>query len=206
METAFGLDELNMREQELFAFLQRFTQTHHYSPTVADICKRMGYKSTATGQLHLTRLEEKGYIRRKGAKHHNIEIVSRNAHASQEVPRLGRAPAGPPFEAVESVEDSFSLPPDLFRVNGDLYMLTVVGESMINDGIYDGDLLVIRRQDHAENGEIVVAMIETSATIKRFYREADGIRLQPANDNMKAYFVPSVRILGIAVGIVRRFR
>lgn len=171
-------------------------------PTVREIAQAVGVSSTATVHQHLEALEAKGFIRRGSYKHRSIELphVVRPAVS---VPLLGRIAAGQPILAAENREEELPLPRDLVG-EGETFALTVKGESMIEAGIFDGDIVVIRRQPSAVNGEIVAALVEDEATVKFFYREADCIRLQPANSVMEPIFVRDVTILGKVVLVMRK--
>jgi repressor LexA len=171
-------------------------------PTVREIAQAVGVSSTATIHQHLAALEAKGFIRRGSYKHRSIELPHANRPAVS-VPLLGRIAAGQPILASENREDDLPLPRDLVG-EGETFALRVKGESMIDAGIYDGDLVVIRRQPTASNGEIVAALVEDEATVKFYYREAERIRLQPANPAMEPIYVREVTILGKVVLVIRK--
>ncbi|MHB8946541.1 MAG: transcriptional repressor LexA [Bacillota bacterium] len=175
-------------------------------PSVREIGEAIGLSSSSTVHGHLDRLEEKGLIRRDPTKPRAIEVVDdremRTARLIQ-VPVVGRVTAGEPILAVENIEESYPLPFDLVRAEG-VFMLTVRGESMIEVGIFDGDYVLVKKQESAQNGDIVVAMIGDEATVKRFFKEAGHYRLQPENRAMSPIIVNEVTILGKVIGLFRR--
>ena len=170
-----------------------------YPPTVRDICEAVNLKSTSSVHSHLETLEKNGYIHRDPTKPRAIEIIDDNFNLTRRevvnVPIVGRVAAGEPILAVENIENYFPIPAE-FMPNQDTFMLRVKGESMINAGILDGDLIVVMKQDTARNGDMVVALVDDSATVKTFYKEGDHIRLQPENDTMDPIIVPNCEILG----------
>lgn len=195
------------KQLEVLEFLKSELCNKGYPPSVREICEAVGLKSTSTVHGHLERLEKKGLIRRDPSKPRAIEILDSSplsiARDLVEVPIVGKVTAGQPILAVENIEDSFPLPADFLRGN-DNFILVVKGESMIEAGILDGDYVVVKQQSHANNGDIVVALIEDEATVKRFYREKDHIRLQPENSFMEPILVKDVSILGRVTGVFRR--
>lgn len=197
---------LTHRQQEILKFVQRFAQTHGYPPSVREIGKAMGLTSSSTVHSHLEALARKGFLRRDPSKPRALEIL-RDGHAptarTVSLPVVGQVTAGSPILAEENIEDYLPLPFDLTK-GAEAFVLKVRGDSMIEDAILDGDLLVVRRQQTATNGDIVVARIGDEATVKRFYREGDRIRLQPANPTMEPILVRDVVIEGKAVAVLRR--
>jgi repressor LexA len=195
------------KQLEVLEFLKSELYNKGYPPSVREICEAVGLKSTSTVHGHLERLEKKGFIRRDPTKPRAIEILDSSplsiARDLVEVPIVGKVTAGQPILAVENIEDSFPLPADFLR-GSDNFILVVKGESMIEAGILDGDYVVVKQQNHANNGDIVVALIEDEATVKRFYREKDHIRLQPENSLMEPILVKDVSILGKVTGVFRR--
>ncbi len=189
-------------QERILAFILSEIENKGYPPSVRDICDAVGLKSTSTVHGHLTRLERKGLIRRDPAKPRAIEVSSHPRGKTATVKLLGRVTAGIPITAIENIEDIFALPRDLVG-EGELFMLRVAGESMINAGILDGDLVIVRHQPSANNGEIVVAMIDDEATVKRFYREHGHFRLQPENDAMEPIIIQDVVVLGKVVSVFR---
>jgi len=202
---------LTERQKEILEFIQEFQAERGISPTHREICDRFGYSSYGTVYKHLKLLQEKGFIRRDWNQKRGIELV-RQAPGPEpdeeiaELPFYGRIAAGRPIEAVAG-DEQIGVPRHLLGRSGDHYVLEVVGESMIDEGIHEGDLVVVSRRERAEPGEMVVALVESDATLKRFYPEGQRIRLQPANPNMEPIYVPArdVRVQGIVVGLMRKF-
>lgn len=195
-------------------FISTFIQSHSYPPTVREICAGVGVSSSATAQYYLDRLEKLGKIKRSSLKNRAIELIEEKTAKSFDIeeldveliPIVGKVTAGIPILAVENVEGNIPLPRTMFKKTGEeLFALNVSGDSMVNAGILDGDKIVVRKQSTASNGDIVVALIEDSATVKRFYKENEVFRLQPENDYMKPIFVKEVEIIGIVVGLIRKF-
>ena len=200
---------LTKRQREILSFLTAYTEENGYAPSFEEIASRFNYNSLATVHEHLTNLERKGYIRRSFNESRAIEILPSEAYArSVELPLLGLVAAGSPIEALTHNE-SIAVPDSFLRRGGSHYVLRVRGDSMIDDHIEDGDFVVVNERHAADNGEMVIALIDNaSATVKRYYRERDGrIRLQPANDTMQPLVVheDDVRIQGVVVGVLRRY-
>ncbi|BAD40721.1 transcriptional repressor LexA [Symbiobacterium thermophilum] len=201
-------EPLTERQRQILQFIKDEIRTKGYPPSVREIGEAIGLSSSSTVHGHMTRLEEKGYIRRDPTKPRAIEVLD-GSHTQLKrtiaVPVVGRVTAGQPILAQESIEDHFPLPADFVRADeSELFFLTVQGDSMIEAGILDGDYVLVHRQQHANNGDIVVALIEDEATVKRFFKEQDHIRLQPENRFMDPIIVPDCQILGKVVGLVRR--
>lgn len=179
-----------------------------YPPSVREICSAVHLKSTSSVHSHLETLEKNGYIRRDPTKPRAIEIVDDTFNLTRRelvnVPILGSVAAGQPLLANDNINGYFPLPPEYVN-NSQTFMLTVKGESMINAGIFDGDLVLVEQTPVARNGEIIVALIEDSATVKTFYKENDHIRLQPENDSMDPILVKDCMIIGRVIGLYRRF-
>jgi repressor LexA len=206
--------DISPRQQKILDFIREYVRRHGYPPSVREIGAAVNLRSSSTVHGHLARLEAKGYLRRDPSKPRTIELL-RNPPAAQggdrghvapgarRVPVLGRVAAGQPILAVEDAEETFPLPTEWIR-DEDVFMLTVDGESMIEAGILPGDLLVVRRQPTAYNGDIVVALLGDEVTVKRFFREAGRIRLQPENSSMQPIYATQVQILGKVIGLVRR--
>jgi len=198
---------ISRRQEQILAYIKSETEAQGYPPSVREIGRAVGLKSTSTVHGHLSQLERKGYIRRDSSKPRAIEVLPAAGvlprSASVAVPLVGRVTAGLPVLAVENIEDYFPLPKD-FGEQGTLFMLRVAGDSMIEAGILDGDYVIVRQQENAENGEIVVALIDDEATIKRFFKEKDRIRLQPENRFMDPIIVEDASIVGKVTGLVRR--
>ena len=198
---------LTKRQQEIFDFIKRYTLLNGYPPTVRDIGKAVGLASSSTVHAHLANLEKIGLLRRDPTKPRAIELMDRAAAGVRSfvrpgLPLVGQVAAGQPVLAEENIEDYIATPPFAGGDDGE-YLLRVRGESMKNVGILDGDLVVVRTQETAEDGEIVVALIGDEATVKRFYQEADHVRLQPENDEMEPIISREVAILGKVVGLMR---
>ena len=198
---------ISRRQEQILDYIKAETETQGYPPSVREIGRAVGLKSTSTVHGHLAQLERKGYIRRDSSKPRAIEVLPAAGilprSASVTVPLVGRVTAGLPVLAVENIEDYFPLPKD-FGEQGTLFMLKVTGDSMIEAGILDGDYVIVRQQENAENGEIVVALLEDEATVKRFFKEKDKLRLQPENRFMDPIIVEDASILGKVIGVVRR--
>ncbi|MCI5614467.1 MAG: transcriptional repressor LexA [Agathobacter sp.] len=194
---AYG--KISAKQQEILDFMKQEILNKGYPPTVRDICEAVNLKSTSSVHSHLETLEKNGYIHRDPTKPRAIEIIDDNFNLTRRevvnVPIVGRVAAGEPILAVENIENYFPIPAE-FMPNQDTFMLRVKGESMINAGILDGDLIVVMKQDTARNGDMVVALVDDSATVKTFYKEGDHIRLQPENDTMDPIIVPNCEILG----------
>lgn len=206
------MDELTQRQRQILNLISSTVADKGYPPTVREICRGVGLRSPSTVHSHLAGLEEKGYIRRDPSKGRAIEILSGDPqyrHSDDPetivVPLVGRVTAGAPVLAVENIEELVPLPRRLVRsAEEDTFLLRVEGTSMVEAGILDGDMVIVRRQQHADNGDIVVALVEQEdATVKRFFREDDHIRLQPEHPTMKAIITSEAQILGKVVGLFR---
>jgi len=198
---------LTKRQREILDYLSDFIQQHGYAPSLEEIGKRFGLSSLATVHKHLTNLQDKGFIRRAWNRSRSVEVVpSRVGGRSLDVPLLGFVAAGKPIEAITTSE-TISVPED-FVGKHDTYVLRVRGDSMIDEQIRDGDFVIVEDRKTAENGEMVVALLESSdVTLKKFYRENGQIRLQPANPAMKPLFVAPdhVTVQGVVIGVMRRY-
>lgn len=200
------MSELKDKQLLIYEFLKDFTSQKGYPPTVREICKAVGLKSTSSVHGHLKQLEKEGLIKRDPTKPRALEIVDSVIKKEMiNVPIIGKVTAGLPILANENIEDSFPLPLDYVKHNNDLFMLKVSGSSMIKAGILDGDFAIIERTQTASNGDKIVALIENEATLKTFYRENDHIRLQPENDEMEPIIVDNCSILGKLIGIYRTY-
>ena len=201
-------EDLSQKQIEILLYIKNEIQRQGYPPAVREICKGVNLKSTSTVHGHLEKLEAKGYIRKDPTKPRAIEILDRQddfllaRKKTVDIPILGKVTAGAPILAVENIEDTFPISSNIAE-NKDLFMLRVSGESMINVGILDGDYVLIERRNNAKNGDIVLALIDDSATIKTFYKEKDRYRLQPENDTMSPIYSNNVEILGHVVGLYR---
>jgi repressor LexA len=206
---------LNDREQSILNVIKENTRQKGYPPSVREIGQVVGLSSSSTVHSYLKRLEEKGYIRRDPTKPRAIEILDHNFSFARssvvsendeivEIPLVGQVAAGIPITAYENIEDVLNLPRS-FTGYGDVFMLKVQGDSMIEAGILEKDLILVRQQKNAVDGDIVVAMIDGEATVKRFYKESKHIRLQPENASMEPIIVREVQIVGKVVGLIRKF-
>ncbi len=208
-----GADELNKREKAILRFIEKQINDKGYPPSVREIGKAVGLSSTATVHTYIAKLKEKGYISKEDQKGRTLKLLKGgkqeepkpiyNGRELAEVPVIGKITAGEPILAVENITDTFPLPID-FVGNSESFMLVVRGESMIEAGILDGDYILVKKQDIARNGEIVVALIGEEATVKTFYKEKDHIRLQPENSTMDPIIVPNCKILGKVAGVFRK--
>ena len=187
----------------LYDYVSKFTEENGYPPTVRDICNDLSIKSTATAHYYLEKLSSKGLITKRCDKKRAITVSGKTKN-SFDVPVIGTVTAGTPILAVENFEDYYPLPLE-FRSAEPTFMLKVKGDSMINAGILDGDKIVVKKQETAENGDIVVALIDDSATVKRFYKRNGKIILHPENDEMNDIVLDEALILGIVVGLTRKF-
>ena len=197
----------NDTQAKILEYIETSSHLNGYPPSVREICEATGLKSTSTVHGHLVRLEKKGLLCRTSMRPRAITVPTDHQKYKPDVidvPIVGRVTAGTPILAIENIEDYISLPKSMLG-EGDHYILSVCGESMIEAGIMDGDYVVVRKQATAYNGEIVVAMIEDEATVKRFYKENGHFRLQPENCTMEPIIVPEVTILGKVVSLYRTF-
>lgn len=193
--------------QRVLEFIEDFTKRNSYPPTVREMCEGLKMSSTATVVYHLRKLEDQGKLSRHNKHSRAIEIAgSKNNVLKTEIPVVGKVAAGVPITATENIEDTFVFSNNMFGMNDDLFILNVSGDSMINAGILNGDKIVVKKQSNAENGQIVVAMVDDSATVKRFYKENGHIRLQPENDYMEPIIVEDAVILGAVVGLIRNYK
>jgi len=207
--------ELSSKQLQILEYLKQEVREKGYPPSVREICEATGLKSTSTVHGHLSRLEKKGLIRRDPTKPRAIEILDDSfsketaEHRTQElidVPIVGTITAGMPILAVENIEDTFPVPASYLNTTGNVFMLKVKGESMIEAGIFDKDLVLVRQQPSAENGDIIVALIDGDyATVKTFYKEKGHVRLQPENSSMSPIIVSDCAVLGKVIGLFRRF-
>ncbi len=211
------MTDLNKRERAILKFIDKQIKDKGYPPSVREIGKAVDLSSTATVHTYLAKLSKKGYIKKEDQKGRTLRVLKGglsetetstpkplyNGRELVDVPVIGKITAGAPILAVENVTDTFPIPID-FVGNSESFMLTVRGESMIEAGILDGDYILVKRQNTARNGEIVVALIEDEATVKTFYKEKDHIRLQPENSSMDPIIVPDCKILGKVGGVFRK--
>jgi repressor LexA len=207
VQMAYG--KITEKQREILEYIKKEILNKGYPPTVRDICEAVHLKSTSSVHSHLETLEKNGYIRRDPTKPRAIEIVDENFNLTRRevvnVPMVGQVAAGEPILAVENIESYFPIPAE-FMPNSQSFMLKVKGESMINAGIFDGDNIIVEQCAEARNGDMVVALVDDSATVKTFYKEDGHIRLQPENDSMDPIIVPDCQILGKVFGVFRLLR
>ena len=199
-------DKITAKQTEILEYIKECVLKKGYPPSVREICEAVHLKSTSSVHSHLATLEEKGYIRRDPTKPRTIEIIDEEFNPARRelvnIPVVGTVAAGQPILAEENISDYFPIPADILP-NADVFMLEVKGESMINAAILNGDKLIVRIQNTAENGDKVVALLDDSATVKTFYKEDGHYRLQPENDSMNPIIADHVQILGKVVGVIR---
>ena len=198
--------KISSKQREILEYMKNEILNKGYPPAVREICEAVKLKSTSSVHSHLETLEKNGYIKRDPTKPRAIEIIDENFNLTRRevvnVPIIGKVAAGEPLLAVENIENYFPIPME-FMPNAESFMLEVKGESMINIGIYNGDRILVQKQSTARNGEIVVALVDDSATVKTFYKEDGYYRLQPENDHMEPIIVSQVEILGKVFGVFR---
>ncbi|HET7580513.1 MAG TPA: transcriptional repressor LexA [Bacillales bacterium] len=204
------MKKLSKRQNDILKFIKSEVSKKGYPPSVREIGKAVGLASSSTVHGHLDRLEKKGLIRRDPTKPRAIEVLDSDMAASVpksatvHIPVIGKVTAGQPITAVENIEEYLPLPERLVNDDDNVFILNVSGESMIDAGIFDGDMVIVKQQPNAENGDIIVAMTEEyEATVKRFYKEKDHIRLQPENETMDPIILDNVTILGKVIGVFR---
>ncbi|QNM05800.1 transcriptional repressor LexA [Qiania dongpingensis] len=198
--------KITAKQMEILEFIKKEILKKGYPPTVREICETVHLKSTSSVHSHLETLEKNGYIRRDPTKPRAIEIVDDvfglTRREMVQVPVIGTVAAGQPLLAAENIENYFPFPAEMLP-NKDTYMLRVKGDSMVNVGIFDGDQILCETASTASNGEIVVALVEDSATVKRFYKEKGYYRLQPENDSMEPIILKEVKVIGKVIGLFR---
>ena len=197
------------KQSKVLDFIKKYMSEHGYPPAVREICAGLGLSSPATVHTHLKELERKGFIKKQNSKFRTIELCVDNEYDTQEevinVPLLGKVACGDPIEAIENPEETFSLPASLIPQNKTIFTLQCNGDSMINVGIHDKDIVIVQQQQTCNNGDIVVAMTDDKeVTLKRFFKEADHIRLQPENDMLEPIILKNCTILGKAIGLYRK--
>ena len=198
--------KISAKQKEILEFIKNEIINRGYPPSVREICEAVNLRSTSSVFSHLNTLEKNGYIRRDPTKPRAIEIVDDNFNLTRRevvnVPMVGQVAAGQPILATENIEGYFPLPVE-YVPNADTFILKVKGESMINAGIFDGDIIFVEKTNNVRNGDTVVALIDDSATVKTFYKEAGHIRLQPENDSMEPIIVENCEIIGKVFGVFR---
>ncbi len=206
-------DTLNQNEVNILNFIKKQVNENGYPPSVREICKAVGLKSTSSVHMYLNRLAEKGELEKTNLKTRALKLTNISSEKPEDIdsvsiPLVGNVAAGAPILAEQNIEDYFRISTSLLKKTNQseaTYMLKVKGDSMINVGIYNGDYVIISKCQTAENGQIVVAMIDNEATVKTFYKEKDHVRLQPENDTMDPIIVKDVQILGKVIGLFRKF-
>lgn len=204
-------NELTTRQHEILTFIKKYNAQNNYSPSIREIGNAINLKSPATVHVHVQNLIEKGYLKRNSNNHKLLELLVPNEFEQKqldilEIPLLGKVTAGNPIEAIEHPDEYFPIPAQMVPQNKEVFTLKVSGESMINAGIFDNDIVIIERKNTANNGDIVVAMTEENeVTLKTFYKEDNYFRLQPENDFMTPIILKNVTILGKAIGLYRKF-
>lgn len=201
-------EALDQKLEQSYNMIKHWIAVRGYQPSLREMMKELGVLSTATMKYYLDKLEERGHIKRCDSKNRAIQLLKEEQRPKQPtclIPLLGEVAAGQPILAYENYDEVYELPQNLFNTNGQVFMLTVKGDSMINAGIYNKDKIVVKQQNTAENSEIVVAMINGCAAVKRFFKEDGQIRLQPENDFMKPIICKDAVILGKVVGLIRNY-
>ena len=198
--------KISTKQKEILEYIKSQILEKGFPPAVRDICEAVNLKSTSSVHSHLETLEKNGYIRRDPTKPRAIEILDESFNFTRRemvnVPLVGRVAAGEPLLAEQNVENYFPIPME-YMPNAQTFMLTVKGESMVNAGIFDGDMVLVEQRNYARNGEMIVALVDDGATVKTFYKEEGVIRLQPENDFMDPIIVPDCQILGKVIGVFR---
>ena len=191
------------KKNEILEFVHTYQLQNGLSPSVREICAAVGLSSPSSVHQHLKSLEQQGLIQKNEFQSRSIKLNYQNSQ--QEVPIVGKVAAGSPITAIENIENAIIFPSSILNAKDQCFMLHIQGDSMINAGINDGDIVIARQAPSALNGQIVIALIENDATCKRFYKEKNHYRLQPENDTMEPILVPSVEILGVVIGLLRMF-
>ncbi len=206
-----NLKQITEKQNNVLDFIKKFSAEHGYPPSIREIGKGLGLSSPATVHTHVKKLCNAGYLKVDNNKFRAMELLVDNEYLDKEeelvkVPLLGKVTAGSPIEAIERPNEFFSLPVSLIPAKETIFTLNVSGESMINAGIFDGDIVIVQKQSTARNGDIVVAMTDQNeVTLKTYYKEKDHFRLQPENDTMAPIILNNVTILGKAIGLYRKF-
>lgn len=203
------MEKLTTRQQETLEYINKVKHEKGYMPTIREICTALNLKSTSSAFTHLQALETKGYVKRDPTKPRALEILNQQDNLAEfnfiQIPVIGTVAAGLPILAQENIEEYIPIPASMLHGKSGVFMLRVKGDSMINVGINNNDYIMVEQKDTAENNEIVVALVDESATVKRFFKEDGFYRLQPENNNMQPIIVDNVRILGKVIGCYRRF-
>ncbi len=206
-------EKISFRQEKILKFINQKIKESGYPPSVREIAKAVNLSSSATAHSHLKKLEEKGYLKRNHSMPRAISLLSHSEDGTDNsinnnlvyVPVVGKIAAGKPILANENIEDYFPLTTDFIKGKKDVFMLHVRGDSMVNAGIFDRDYIIVRKQDTAINGEIIVALLEDEATVKRFFKTKKKVKLMPENDYMEPIIVDNVKILGKVIGVIRKY-
>ena len=204
-------NNLSSKQIEILTFIKKYISKNNYPPSIREIGANVGLNSPATVHVHIKKLIEYGYLRRQKNNHRLLELQVENEYEINtpdvvQIPLLGKITAGTPIEAIENPDEYFPIPSQLIPQNSEVFTLRVSGESMINAGIHDRDIVIVKKQNTAKNGDIIVAMTDDyEVTLKTFYKEENYIRLQPENDLMTPIILNNVTILGKAIGLYRKF-
>lgn len=200
------MNDLKPKEKAIYEYIKDTLEKVGYAPSVRDICSALNIKSTSTVHIYLSKLEAKGLIQKENGKSRTLRIdATQNGENSYKVPLLGQVAAGTPIMTVENFDGYLDFSSRKTYPSNSLFALKVTGDSMIDIGIYDGDIVIVEQRDYADNGEIVVAMIDDSATVKRFFKESGRVRLQPENSTMQPIYARDVSILGKVIACVRYY-
>lgn len=194
--------KINDKLDVIYSYIVSYVETNGIPPTVRDICRDLNVKSTASAKYYVDKLIERGLITKLNDKKRSITLTNKQSYLS--VPLIGNVTAGSPILAVENFDGYYPIPNE-FKSDSELFMLKVFGDSMINAGIYDGDKIIVKKQETCDNGDIVVALLDDLTTVKRFYKKDNVYVLHPENDTMQDILLDKVEILGVVVGLIRKF-
>lgn len=197
------MSKIDTKLNNVLKFITKYVDENGYPPSVREIGAELSIKSTATTYYYLEKLQEKGYLRKTKSKNRAIEIVSAAKNPTRHIPLVGTITAGVPILASENIESNIPLPADMFS-GDDLFMLSIAGDSMIDAGIYNNDKIIVKKQSFADNGDIVAALIDNEATVKRFYKRDGHYVLHPENKNMQDIIVKELHVLGVVCGLIRK--
>ncbi len=198
------MKKTEIKMQEILSYLESYFSNYGYPPSIREICSNCNLKSTASAHEYLNRLERQGFLSKSPDKKRAYSLTEKNINTFAQAPLIGQVTAGQPILAVENLEGYYPLPPD-FNNNDDMFYLQVKGESMIDAGIYNNDKILVKKQETADNGDIIVALIDDSVTVKRFYKKNNQIILHPENQTMSDMIFNDIQIIGKVVGLYRKF-
>lgn len=199
-----GKTNIENKLNKVLDYITSYTEEYGFPPSVREIGSALSIKSTATTYYYIEKLKDQGHLKKTKAKNRALEVLGKNKISFKSVPLVGKITAGAPITAIENIEEYVPIPSNMFKSN-DLFMLSVSGESMIEAGILDGDVIIVNRQNYAENGDIVVALMENEATVKRFFKKEGYYILRPENKNMQDIVVKELVILGVVDGLLRKY-